>query len=164
MLTPTIVKVDEKRIAGLQIRTTNEAEFGPNAKIGALWQRYYTEGYPSSTPQQTDPGVVYGIYSEYEIDETGAYSLLVGVEVEKEASIPAELTVTTVPAATYAVFTTRVGPLVEVVTEAWAKIWEWSKQPGNKRTFIADFERYDGIRCADPNHAQVDIYIALSEE
>ena len=160
----TIVKLDEKRIAGLKIITTNEAECGPNAKIGALWQRYYADGFPSSIPHQTEPGVIYGIYSDYESDETGSYSLLIGAEVEKAGELPTELSVTTIPPATYAVFTTRVGPIIEVVQEAWAHIWEWSKQPGNKRTFIADFERYDGVRCADPNHAQVDVYIAISVE
>ncbi|WP_312108390.1 GyrI-like domain-containing protein [Brevibacillus reuszeri] len=159
-----IVKLGEKRIAGLKVVTTNEAEHGPNAKIGALWQRYYAEGFPSSTPNQAEQGVVYGVYSDYESDEKGSYSLLIGVEVEKEAELPVDLSITTVPQATYAVFTTRVGPVTEVVIEAWEKIWEWSKQPGNKRTFIADFERYDGVRCADPNHAQVEVYIAISEE
>lgn len=164
MMNPTIVKLDEMRVAGLQIRTTNEAECGPNPKIGELWQRYYQLEYPFKTPHQKEPGVVLGVYCDYEGDETGEYSLLVGTEVAKEGELPGELTVKTLPASTYAVFTTRVGPMVEVVMEAWAKVWEWSQQPGNKRTFTGDFERYDGVRCADPNNAQVDLYIAISEE
>lgn len=163
-MNPTIVKLDEMRVAGLQIRTTNAAECGPNPKIGELWKRYYQDEHPFKTPHQKEPGVVLGVYSDYDSDETGEYSLLVGTEVEKDGELPAELTVKTLPASTYAVFTTRVGPMVEVVMEAWAHVWEWSQQLENKRTFTGDFERYDGVRCADPNHAQVDLYIAISED
>lgn len=143
-MNPTIVKLDEMRVAGLKIRTTNQEESAGNGKIGGLWQQYYRDGYPDNTPHRKEPGVVLGVYSQYESDETGAYSLLVGMEVEKGSEAPEGLTVMTLPAATYAVFTTRSGPVAEVVIEAWGQIWEWSRQMGNKRTFIADFERYDG--------------------
>ena len=68
------------------------------------------------------------------------------------------MTTLTIPAATYAVFT-RKGPVAEVVCEAWEYIWQWSKE--NKRAFTTDFELYDE-RALDPNHAQLDIYIALA--
>lgn len=158
---PTIVQLNEMQVAGLQIRTSNEAERQGKGEIGELWQRYYREGHHAQTPHQTEPGFVLGVYSNYESDETGSYSLLVGVEVEKGRSEPEGLTVVTIPAATYAVFTTRKGPVVEVVQEAWGQIWDWSKKTGNKRTFSADFERYDGKRCANPQEAQVDLYIAI---
>ncbi len=50
------------------------------------------------------------------------------------------MTTLTIPAATYAVFTTRKGPVAEVVCEAWKYIWKWSKE--NKRAFTTDFELY----------------------
>lgn len=92
------------------------------ADTAPLWHRYYEQGYPARTPGQKEPGVVYGVYSDYASDEQGAYSLLVGVEVEAGGELSAELTVKTIPAATYAVFTTRVGPMVEIIQEAWARI------------------------------------------
>ena len=51
--------------------------------------------------------------------------------------VPENMTTLTIPAATYAVFTTRKGPVAEVVCEAWEYIWKWSK--GNKRAFTIDF-------------------------
>lgn len=160
-MNPTIVKLDEKQIAGLQIRTTNQEESAGAGKIGDLWQRYYQGGYPERTPNRKEPGAVLGVYSEYESDENGAYTLLVGVEIESDSKVPDDMALVTLPEATYAVFTTRMGPAAEVVTEAWGQIWEWSRQPGNKRTFSGDFERYDAERCSDPNHVQVDLYIAI---
>ena len=50
--------------------------------------------------------------------------------------VPENMTTLTIPAATYAVFTTRKGPVAEVVCEAWEYIWKWSK--GNKRAFTID--------------------------
>ncbi len=55
--------------------------------------------------------------------------------------VPENMTTLTIPAATYAVFTTRKGPVAEVVCEAWEYIWKWSKE--NKRAFTIDFELYD---------------------
>jgi predicted transcriptional regulator YdeE len=46
-----------------------------------------------------------------------------------------------VPEAKYIVFTTRKGPVQEVVIEAWQEIWEWSKT--HDRAFLTDFEVCD---------------------
>ena len=73
--------------------------------------------------------------------------------------VPENMTTLTIPAATYAVFTTRKGPIAEVVCEAWEYIWKWSKE--NKRAFTIDFELYDE-RALDPTNVQLDIYIALA--
>ncbi|MED4783045.1 GyrI-like domain-containing protein [Brevibacillus choshinensis] len=159
-MNPTFVKLDEMCIAGIGIRTTNQQQSEGNGSIGELWQRYYTEGIQDRTPDRLDPDVVLGVYSEYESNENGAYNLLIGSAVQPGSDVPQGLTVLSVPAGTYAVFTTRRGPLVEVVVEAWNHVWQWSHQTGNKRTFTADFERYDRQSCADPNNAQVQLYIA----
>ncbi|MDF2682212.1 MAG: yobU [Brevibacillus sp.] len=161
---PTFVKLDEMCIAGIGIRTTNQQQSEGNGSIGELWQRYYMEGIQDRTPDRLDPDVVLGVYSEYESDEKGAYNLLIGAAVQPGSDVPQGLTVLSIPAGTYAVFTTRRGPLVEVVVEAWSHVWEWSHQSGNKRTFTADFERYDGQNCADPNNAQVQLYIACETD
>ena len=98
-------------------------------------------------------------YSNYESDETGTYTFTIGTTVSSLEDVPENMTTLTIPAATYAVFTTRKGPVAEVVCEAWEYIWQWSKE--NKRAFTTDFELYDE-RALDPNHAQLDIYIALA--
>ncbi|CKE40391.1 DNA gyrase inhibitor [Streptococcus pneumoniae] len=101
----------------------------------------------------------FAFYSNYESDETGTYTFTIGTPVSSLEDVPENMTTLTIPAATYAVFTTRKGPVAEVVCEAWEYIWQWSKE--NKRAFTTDFELYDE-RALDPNHAQLDIYIALA--
>lgn len=99
------------------------------------------------------------MYSDYESDETGTYKYTIGMPVSSLETTPENMTSLTIPASTYAVFTTRKGPVSEVVYETWQDIWNWSKE--NKRAFTTDFELYDE-RAIDPNDAQVDIYIALA--
>ncbi|QRG70061.1 GyrI-like domain-containing protein [Brevibacillus choshinensis] len=160
MRKPTFIELGEMKVAGIGIRTTNQQQSDGNNAIGELWQRYYQDGIQDRTPDRLDPDVVVGVYSGYESDENGAYDLLIGSAVPPETDLPQELSVVTIPAGTYAVFTSRRGPLVDVVVEAWGHVWEWTRQSGNKRTFTADFERYDRQNCADPSNAQIKLYIA----
>lgn len=67
----------------------------------------------------------------------------------------------TVPAGRYAVFNSDRGPVAKVVVETWLRIWSYYQLPANgQRAYRADFELYDD-RAADPNNAQVDIYIGV---
>ncbi|WP_268234762.1 GyrI-like domain-containing protein [Fictibacillus barbaricus] len=56
------------------------------------------------------------------------------------------------------VFTTRKGPIPEVVIEAWQEIWDWSED--RERAYKTDFEVY-GENAKDPQNSQVDIYISV---
>ena len=46
-------------------------------------------------------------YSNYELDETGTYTFTIGMPVSSLEDVPETMTTLTIPAATYAVFTTR---------------------------------------------------------
>ena len=50
--------------------------------------------------------------------------------------------------------------MVEVVSEVWGAVWAWEQQ--SERTFTGDFEYYDE-RSLNPDHTQVDVYIAVKE-
>lgn len=63
------------------------------------------------------------LYSNYESDETGVYTYTIGMPVSSLDTIPENMKSLTIPAQTYAVFTTRKGPVSEIVYEAWQDIW-----------------------------------------
>lgn len=84
-----------------------------------------------------------------------------GHEVDPHEALPEELNSVELPPATYAVFTSRKGPMGEVLSEAWGAVWAWNNQ--GMRTFTGDFELYDE-RSLDPEHVQVDLYIAVRQE
>ncbi|WP_232305996.1 GyrI-like domain-containing protein [Pontibacillus litoralis] len=106
------------------------------------------------------PTVTYGLYSDYASDVNGEYSITLGMEALSSIEPPEEVVVKTIPSAKYMVFTTEKGPIVEVVIKAWQDIWARFASSEVERAYTGDFERYDE-RCANPEEAQVDIYIAI---
>jgi predicted transcriptional regulator YdeE len=93
--------VSEKAINGLSIRTDNATEMDPNkGKIGALWQ-----AFDESVPVDYKSGErVYGVYSNYESDHTGKFTVLAGFD---GTSFPSNISMEkiTIPEAKYLVFT-----------------------------------------------------------
>ncbi len=155
---PILVKKEAFQAIGISITTTNEKEASTEGKIPGLWNRYFQEQIMQHIPNQQTKKT-FAFYSNYESDETGTYTFTIGMPVSSLEDVPENRTTLTIPAATYAVFTTRKGPVAEIVCEAWEYIWKWSKE--NKRAFTIDFELYDE-KATDPNNAQLDIYIALA--
>ncbi|MGO4532229.1 zinc ribbon domain-containing protein [Paenibacillus sp. 2TAF8] len=149
------VTLPGKRLAGLSARTTNAVEMSGQGSIGALWGRYFASEHIPSTEAPR-----YGCYTDYADGIAGEYTILIGHDVGERELLPEGFDEVHLPPATYAVFTSRTGPMVEVVSEVWGAVWAWSHQ--SDRTFTGDFEYYDE-RSLDPEHTQVDVYIAVNE-
>jgi predicted transcriptional regulator YdeE len=79
------------------------------------------------------------VYTEYESDYTGAYTMLVGYEVTAEAEVPAGVRVIEVPPQKYAVILAQ-GKQPQAVIEAWQWVWASSLD----RVYTADFDEYLG--------------------
>lgn len=64
---------------GAGARTTNEAEAGANGVIPRFWEHYFRSGI-----QEVAGGdqAVYAVYTDYESDASGAYTLVIGYETE----------------------------------------------------------------------------------
>ncbi|WP_145153255.1 zinc ribbon domain-containing protein [Paenibacillus xylanexedens] len=149
------VTLPGKRLAGVSARTTNAIEISGTGCIQGLWNNYLaSEHLPA--PEATR----YGCYADYTDGINGEYTILVGHEVSSDETLPEGLHDILLPPATYAVFTSRKGPMAEVVGEAWGAVWAWDKQ--SDRTFTGDFELYDE-RSLNPESVQVDIYIAVRQ-
>jgi len=72
------VHVKSKTIIGLKVRTKNEDEMNPKiAKIGALWQDFFSNIMP--TPGET-PAPLYSVYSNYESNVHGEFDVTIGAE------------------------------------------------------------------------------------
>ncbi|MCR2804007.1 GyrI-like domain-containing protein [Paenibacillus soyae] len=150
-------------VAGMRVSTNNADELSGAGKIGPLFEQFYSRRIGEQLAgRQQQPGL-YSCYFNYERGDAGQYEVLVGVQVREEAqgTYPESVTTFTVPAATYAVFVTERGPVIEMVQRAWADIWQWSRQTGNDRAFTGDFEYYGP--STDPNDGQAEIYIALRQ-
>jgi predicted transcriptional regulator YdeE len=148
-------------LIGISTRTKNADETNPRTgKIGPLWGRFVQENIKEQIPGKTN-AITLAVYSEYESNEKGMYSLTVGCESHHAGILPPAMVLRYVPTQRYAVIRTRRGPIPDVLFDAWQGIWKMSeKDLGGHRSFTFDFELYDQ-RAQDPKNAEVDIYLAI---
>ena len=202
-------------LAGVSIRTTNEVEMGPDGGLPQLWETYFQSNIAGQVAT-VNSEYIYALYTDYESDASGAYTVVIGHEVAEERHLEGnqleengleeseleeseleenelekseleeseleeseleenelekneleknqleetQFTYAAVPESKYMVFTTKKGPVFEVVAQAWGEIWAYFKESREARTYTGDFEIYDS-RNFDPADTQVEIYIAI---
>lgn len=178
---------DAFRLAGISVRTTNAEEAGPNGRLPELWGTYFQNPL-SSEPGLQNSHLLYALYTDYESDASGEYTVVIGHEcaagkAESMEEVHAagvtesaerqqaagrvesveNLQVATVPEARYMVFETPKGPFHQTVPQAWRDIWAYFGQSSVKRAYTGDFELYDFTQ-GDPEDIVVRIYIAILED
>lgn len=148
-------------LAGISVITTNEAELSGNGKLTKLFEQFYSNNITELLADHAMKPGHYSCYFNYEQGDAGQYEVLVSVQVSNDLQnqLPEFTRTFTVPSATYAVFVTERGPIIEMIQKAWAGIWQWSQHSGFERTFTGDFEYYGPN--INPNDGQVEIYIAI---
>lgn len=147
-----IINLTEKTVAGLAGRTNNASpEMG--MVIGGLWQKYYGEGIYQSIGGKMNEKAL-GIYTDYENDETGDYTIMVACETLGE-QIPESVVVRNIPAGKYAKFIVR-GDQQRAVAEFWMKLWAMDLP----RAYVCDFEEYQNDNIEE---AEIHVYIGLKE-
>ncbi|MEK3945177.1 GyrI-like domain-containing protein [Paenibacillus sp. FSL H3-0310] len=70
-------------LAGVSIRTTNEAEMGPDGGLSQLWETYFQSNIAGQIAT-VNPEYIYALYTDYESDASGAYTVVIGHEVAEE--------------------------------------------------------------------------------
>jgi len=154
------VEMDEIRIVGIQVRTSNEAEKDSStALIPGLWKRFYQEHVLETIPG-VKPGFLYEAYLDYESDHTGEYSVVLGAEVAADADVPSGMVSINLPRSRYLVFDAS-GDLPQSVQKAWARVWShFDSTDPRARAYSGDFERFR----IDENggFAECHLYISLA--
>jgi predicted transcriptional regulator YdeE len=161
-LQPRIVSQQPFQVIGIAASTSNAKEASPDAIIGKQWRRFMSEDLINKIPNRVDQ-TIYAVYTDYTSDSNGQYTVILGAKVRPipNPTIPDGMVIKTVPPGRYAVFTSDRGPVVKIVVDTWKQIWAYYRSLQNgQRAYQADFEVYDQ-RAANPNNAQVDIYVGL---
>jgi predicted transcriptional regulator YdeE len=124
--------IESFSISGLNIRTNNALEASSAGKIPALWGQFYSS--------QTMPvGLVYGVYSDYESDASGDFTVTAGTKCAELAKSNISI-----KAGTYLVFPAS-GPMPAAIIDAWKAVWEHFSYPQSyERSYETDFEEYSG--------------------
>lgn len=148
-----LVQLEEKKVAGIRIRTSNSDPNMSNS-IGMAWQKFFTEGiYDSISDKKNDKSI--GLYTNYESGESGAYDLMACCEVDNTANLPESLQSEVIPSGKYARFIIH-GHVQKAVGEFWEKLWSMNLD----RKYRCDFEEYQG--GGDMENAEIHIYISLN--
>ena len=137
-------------VAGISIRTTNQNGQSQN-DIGGLWNRLINEGIVEQVQGRLSDDI-YSVYTDYESDHTGFYTVLLGCKVPLGLIPPEGLTIATIQEAKYQVYTVT-GEMPASVMDAWQEIWNNC----NDRTYTSDFECYSANE-----EGGLQIYIAVA--
>lgn len=124
------------------------------ARLPGLWDQFVSTGVAEKITNRIPDSPIFGVYSDYESDADGHYTVTAGVKIENKAEMLAFSTVT-IPSGDYLVFEGK-GMMPQVIIELWQKIWAYFTPEGKyQRTYNADFEVHD-------NTANFYIYIGVA--
>lgn len=157
-MVPVRTSKPEIHVVGIEMRTKNALEANPaTARIAGLWNRFYQEKIAERITHRKDAGAVLGVYTNYETDHNGFYTLIVGAQVQDAKAIPTGMVGVTIPAAEYLVFPAP-GRMPEAIMTAWGKVWSYFAQSSAaRRAYTTDFELYKTTNT-EPS---AEIYIAI---
>ena len=154
------VKINSKQVAGIKISTSNSNETNPEtALIPGLWQQFFSENIAEQIQNRLDESNLFGVYTDYDDEHHGQYSVLAGQEVSTLSNVSEQLAGLEIPAGRYVVFSEE-GDMPAVIYALWEKIWDYfSNNTDYARAFTTDFEFYN-----NDHPAKIEIYIAVKEE
>ncbi|MCI8519295.1 MAG: AraC family transcriptional regulator [Clostridia bacterium] len=150
-----VVKIEEKIIQGIKIRTTNQ-ERKSIQDIGRTWQKLFVEGIYEKIQNKINNKTI-GLYTEYEKDYTKPYTFIAGAEVSKEIEDKQKTEGVIIPKGKYAKFAI-IGDTQNSVGQAWQEIWNMNLD----RKYTCDFEEYQN-NSQDMQKQEIHIYIALKD-
>lgn len=135
----------KKYIVGIAVRTAN---FDGSAQkdIPAIFNRFFEEQILSKIPNKSGTDFIC-LYTDYEGDYTAPYTCLVGCEVSSLDVIPEGMVAKELPAANYAVFSSK----PEEILKTWQHIWKSDLD----RAYIGDFQVYS------QDSPEVKVYVGL---
>lgn len=146
-------------VIGMQARTNNSQESGPDGAIPKQWQRLFVENMLGRIPDRLDQSIV-AVYTNYAGDWNGDYTYILGTKVKSGAKAPEGMVSKSIPAGTYVEFVSKRGPSKKVVPEMWQDVWKYFQMPGSpSRAYGADYEVYDDL--SDPANVQVRLYVGV---
>ena len=144
-----VTRIKKLMISGISTITNNELEMNEeSSKIPQLWEEYFQQDIYKKTFDKAKSDFMYGVYSNYESDDTGNYKVTVGVEVTKPKNA------IVIEDKKYLVFSKQ-GELPMIVTDLWEEIWDYfAKNDEYERAFEIDFEKFT-------NENEVEIYVSI---
>jgi predicted transcriptional regulator YdeE len=136
-----VVSAGDFLVAGVKVRTTQRIEaVAQTAKIPALWRRFLVERVGDQVLDAIGDPELVAVYTAYDHDDSGPYSVLVGRRVTTLEHTPAGMAGAWLLPGRYLCFEAAGRPC-EYPAEAWQEIRRFfALSPDYERTFDTDYE------------------------
>ena len=138
-------------VTGFITRTTNADEVDSStAKIEKLWQQFYSNAAPMLNLESK----IYGIYTNYESDFSGAFDIIAGSDTFSSETL-ADAVKVKIAGGRYITFCAT-GEMPSTVINLWLDVWNYFAHEDcvYKRAYTTDFEYYKSAN-------EVEISIAI---
>ena len=155
----TTTDIDKFRVVGIAVRTSHRTENSTKQRIPHLWKRFLEERVIDKIPNRVDSQKVFAIYTEYDSDEYGKYTYIIGMEVSEFSNIPEGMIGKTIKQDNYEMLPSENGPFNEAVPKAWKKARS-DADLKDKRKFDTDFVSYD--MDEGESKGKVQLYVSIA--
>jgi predicted transcriptional regulator YdeE len=135
---------EEIMVVGLSKRTSFQKDLYKK-DLAELWQQFFAQGILEKIPHRLDDSI-YAVYFDYEKEDQGEYTTIVGVAVKKIDSLPSNCVSTFIRKGVYKVFIPESSQPSDI-QKTWGNIWSLSKSEF-KRNFKTDFDKYSNNRVS----------------
>jgi predicted transcriptional regulator YdeE len=141
-------------VVGAPLRTSAQ---NARTEIPAFWQRVMEGELASRPPRRDDDARLHAAYCDYETDGSGAFTMIVGYEVDADQAVPEGMRRVQIPKGRYARFDVAGDP-AQLLWQTWAFInEEWETR--SERLYAVDYERYAPESA--PSLVRVDVVVGL---
>lgn len=154
IISKDIVQYSAFNIIGIQVRTNNNEAV---TTVPTLWQQWHNNNIFHKIPNKINTTEYFAVYTDYESDEHGDYTLIIGAQVDSLSDIPQGCIGRFIPAASYVKLGVA-GVVPVCIIKAWHSIW--STEFSYERAFTYDFEVYP-IKIASNTEPIAHIYVAI---
>lgn len=143
------------QVIGISVRTIN-ANGQAMQDIEALWTRWWTEKIQEQIPNATSTDI-YALYTDYESDYTGAYTMIIGLPVSSLEEIPEGFVSLTVAKDEYKKYLSK-GKMPDAIMNTWMEIWQSTNL---NRAYRVDFTIH-GEKYFAGDQAEVETFISVN--
>lgn len=131
------VNLTEKIVAGICVNTNNEKA---SNLIPKLWDEFYKNNIIDKITHKKDSNLIYGVYSDYDLDNTGTYTITTGVEINRKDIKKYNPVI--IKKGKYLLFQNNEKD--STIVDFWDKIYKYFQDNNDiKRRYLSDFEVYE---------------------
>lgn len=152
-MTYETVSLEEFCIIGLSARTCNKNGQSRKDQMD-LWEIFLNQDIMELIPNKASSDI-YCMYTNYENDSGGHFTIIIGCKVDSLGTIPDNLSGKIIPATTYRVYTAK-GKVPECLVDTW----DYIRNSTIPRKYASDFDVY-GPAAENLEAAEIRIFVSV---